>query len=160
MKTFIFAAAFLGALSASVASASTTLNLKIQATDQQGNAVSSAQCQVVQNLSNADLTGTWTCSFNNGARQTLKTIATYIAPATSSSASVVDYDLVSGEDLGDFLFNGLNLKGAHDSDFMEIVLSSIPSLNVPFLMVGADDYSHYYYLNITVEYAGAQPTSN
>ena len=157
MKTFIVVAAFFGALSAS---ANTTLDLKIQATDQQGNAVSSAQCHVVQSLSNTDLTGTWTCSFNGGEQQTLKTIATYVAPATETSSSVLDYDLVSGEDLGNFIFNGLQLKGAHDCDFLLIVLSSIPSLDVPFLMVGADDYSHYYYLNISVQYADSQESSN
>lgn len=151
MKSFILAAAFFGAIVS--ASANVNLVLDIAATDQHGKPVGSAQCGIVQSLSNADLSGTWTCSFNNGSLQTLKTIATYISDATPSEPSHLAYDVHSGEDLGEFLYKGLNLKGAHDFNSLVILLGPTPSTEFPSLMVGADEYSRYYYMNLSVHLA-------
>jgi hypothetical protein len=153
VKTFILAAAFLGALSISAASAGTHLNLDISATDQQGHAVSTAKCAIDQNMDVAALDATWSCSFNGGASQSLDTVATYLSDATDSEPSHLAYDLMTGEDLGDFLYKGLNLTGAHDFNSLVIILGATPTTEFPALMVGADDYSHYYYLNMTVQAA-------
>jgi hypothetical protein len=151
MKSFILVAAILGGLSASLASASTSLSLDIQATDQQGHVVGTAKCAIDQGTSNANLKSTWTCAFNGGANQTLVTIADYVTnDASDGEAQEIDYSLMAGQDLGNFLFKGLNMTGATGFAPLIITLKPTPSTELPFIMVSANGNSSYYYMNLTV----------
>jgi len=124
--------------------------LGIQATDQQGNTVGTAQCSIVQSTSSSDLKSVWTCAFNNGAAQTLNTIADYVTnDASTAQPQEVDYSLTSGEDLGDFLFHNLNMIGASGFAPLIITLGAAPSTELPFIMVSAGS-SSYYYMNLTL----------
>jgi hypothetical protein len=148
MKSFILAAVVFGAISS--ASANATIGLDIQATDQQGNAVGTAKCSIVQSTSSSDLKSVWTCEFNGGAAQTLDTVADYVTNDTSDSQlQIVDYSLTAGQDLGDFLFQGLNMIGASGFAPLIITLGAAPSTELPFVMVSAGD-SSYYYMNVTL----------
>jgi hypothetical protein len=135
-----------GALANAAAPATTELCIAMTGTQYLSQQVlGSAQCDVTQTLSQTEMTSIWTCSFNGQAAQTLKTVATWVSDGSAEHAQTIFYDVYPQDDLGAYLFKGLNMNTiTMDGTPLEIVLGATPHAMMSNLMIMTNGFSSVY----------------
>jgi len=114
-----------------------------------------ATCQVGLPQDMTHLNGTWTCSFNGGQTQSLKTTATWITDPADNPTQTVFYDFEPGQDLGDFLFQGFGLKDTKLGATVEIDLGDKPRAKYDMELMLGDVNWNWNYLKIVSVQNGA-----